>query len=45
MSDVNFLKKLQEYDVNHISEATLKKIKPYVETKDFQPAVCHNHKS
>ncbi len=39
MSDVNFLKKLQEYDANHIPEATLKKIKPYIESRDFQPII------
>lgn len=39
MSDVNFLKKLQDYDANHIPETTIKKLKPYVENKDFQPAV------
>lgn len=39
MSDVNFLKKLQEYDANNIPEATIKKLKPYIENKDFQPAV------
>lgn len=39
MSDVNFLKKLQEYDANNIAEATIKKLKPYVDNKDFQPAV------
>lgn len=39
MSDVNFLKKLQEYDANNIPEATIKKLKPYVDNKDFQPAV------
>lgn len=39
LGDVNFLKKLQEYDANHIPESTIKKLKPYVEHKDFQPAV------
>lgn len=39
LSDINFLKKLQEYDVNHIPEALLKRIKPYVDHKDFDPAV------
>jgi dynein heavy chain, axonemal len=39
MGDMNFLKKLQDYDANHIPEATIKKLKPYVEHKDFQPAV------
>lgn len=39
MNDVNFLRKLQEYDANRIPETTIKKLKPYVENKDFQPAV------
>lgn len=39
MADVNFLKKLMEFDKEHISEATLKKIKTYIEHKDFDPAV------
>jgi dynein heavy chain len=39
MSDVNFLRKLQEYDANNIPETIIKKLKPYVEHKDFQPAV------
>ncbi|XP_050078309.1 dynein axonemal heavy chain 6 [Anopheles maculipalpis] len=38
MSDVNFLKKLEDYDKEHISEAIIKKIKTYVEHKDFLPA-------
>lgn len=39
MADVNFLKRLQEYDANNIPDAIIKKLKPYVENKDFQPAV------
>lgn len=39
MSDVNFLKKLQDFDANHIPESTIKKLKPYIENKDFQPAI------
>lgn len=42
MSDMNFLKKLQDYDANHIPETTIKKLKPYVEHKDFQPAVSQS---
>uniref|UniRef100_A0A182FSK0 AAA+ ATPase domain-containing protein n=1 Tax=Anopheles albimanus TaxID=7167 RepID=A0A182FSK0_ANOAL len=38
MSDVNFLKKLEDYDKEHIPEAVIKKIKTYVDHKDFQPA-------
>uniref|UniRef100_A0A182JL82 AAA+ ATPase domain-containing protein n=1 Tax=Anopheles atroparvus TaxID=41427 RepID=A0A182JL82_ANOAO len=38
MSDVNFLKKLEDYDKEHIPEAVIKKIKTYVDNKDFQPA-------
>ncbi|XP_022919976.1 dynein axonemal heavy chain 6 [Onthophagus taurus] len=39
MADVNFLKKLQEYDKNHMTEAMLKKIKPYIENKNFVPEI------
>jgi dynein heavy chain len=39
MADVNFLKRLQEYDANNIPDAIIKKLKPYVDNKDFQPAV------
>ncbi|CRK89849.1 CLUMA_CG003435, isoform A [Clunio marinus] len=39
MSDVNFLKKLQDYDANNIQDATVKKLKPYIDHKDFQPAI------
>lgn len=39
MSDVNFLKKLEEYDKEHIPDTVTKKIKTYVDHKDFQPAV------
>ena len=42
MSDVNFLKKLEDYDKEHIPEAIIKKIKSYVDHKDFQPAVSGN---
>lgn len=39
MNDVNFLKRLQEYDANNIAEATVKKLRPYIDNKDFQPAI------
>ncbi|XP_058822007.1 dynein axonemal heavy chain 6 [Topomyia yanbarensis] len=39
MADVNFLKKLEEYDKEHIPETLLKKIKTYVDHKDFQPQI------
>lgn len=39
MADVNFLKKLMEFDKEHINEATLKKLKAYIEHKDYDPAV------
>lgn len=39
MADVNFLRKLMEFDKEHISESTLKKIKTYVEHDDFNPTV------
>lgn len=38
MADVNFLKRLIEYDREHISEITIKKVKTYIDNKDFDPA-------
>ncbi|CAH1962386.1 unnamed protein product [Acanthoscelides obtectus] len=35
LGDANFLKRLQEYDKDHISEIVLRKLKPYVEHPDF----------
>lgn len=37
MGDVNFLKKLQDYDKDHIPEITLKKLKDYIDNKNFVP--------
>jgi len=37
LSDANFLKKLMDFDKDSVSEATLKKLKPYIDDKDFQP--------
>ncbi|GJQ70897.1 hypothetical protein Trydic_g814 [Trypoxylus dichotomus] len=42
MADANFLKKLQEYDKNHITEAMTRKLKPYIDNKDFVPEVVVN---
>jgi dynein heavy chain, axonemal len=39
MGDVNFLKKLQEYDKENIPEVILKKTRVYVENKEFDPAI------
>ncbi|XP_021708238.1 dynein heavy chain 6, axonemal [Aedes aegypti] len=39
MADVNFLKKLEDYDKEHIPDSMLKKLKTYIEHKDFQPPV------
>lgn len=39
MADVNFLKRLFEYDKEHIKEDVLKKLKKYIEHKDFLPSV------
>lgn len=39
MSDVNFMKKLMDFDKEHITEATLKKIKVYIDHSDFDPLV------
>jgi hypothetical protein len=37
LGDTNFLKKLQEYDKDKISDALLKKLKEYVDHPDFAP--------
>ncbi|KAJ8943600.1 hypothetical protein NQ318_006602 [Aromia moschata] len=37
LGDPNFLKKLQEYDKDHIPETALKKLKAYVDHPDFMP--------
>lgn len=39
LGDPNFTKKLLEFDKEQISDVTLKKIKTYVEHKDFDPMV------
>ncbi|KAG5682932.1 hypothetical protein PVAND_012250 [Polypedilum vanderplanki] len=39
MGDMNFLKRLQEYDANHIPDVIIKKLQPYINHKDFQPAI------
>lgn len=42
MADTNFLKRLQEYDKEHIPDERLKKLKPYIEDKNFDPAVSND---
>lgn len=37
LGDVNFLKKLQEYDKNHINDQMLRKLKTYIDHPDFIP--------
>ncbi|CAH1180440.1 unnamed protein product [Phaedon cochleariae] len=37
LGDANFLKKLQDYDKDHVSDTVLKKLKAYVEHPDFTP--------
>ncbi len=37
LGDGNFLKRLMEYDKDNISEATIKKLKKYVENPKFTP--------
>jgi dynein heavy chain len=37
LGDVNFLKKLQEYDKNHITDPMLRKLKTYIDHPDFVP--------
>ncbi|KAH8363782.1 hypothetical protein KR200_006735, partial [Drosophila serrata] len=38
MADINFIKRLFEYDKEHMKEETLKKVKKYIDHKDFVPA-------
>lgn len=37
LGDTNFLKKLQDYDKDHITDLMLKKLKSYIEHVDFVP--------
>ncbi|XP_050519336.1 dynein axonemal heavy chain 6 [Diabrotica virgifera virgifera] len=37
LSDAHFLKKLQEYDKDHVSDLVLRKLKVYIENPDFVP--------
>ncbi|KAJ8737209.1 hypothetical protein PYW07_000480 [Mythimna separata] len=37
LADVNFIGKLEDYDKDHIPDATLKKLKVYLTHKDFNP--------
>lgn len=37
LSDPQFMKKMQDYDKDNISESTLKKLKKYVDTPNFTP--------
>ncbi|CAB0012140.1 unnamed protein product [Nesidiocoris tenuis] len=39
LGDGNFLKKLQDYDKNHISDVLLKKMKAFIDNPDFVPEV------
>ncbi|XP_044766447.1 dynein axonemal heavy chain 6 [Coccinella septempunctata] len=42
LGDTNFLKRLQDYDKNHIPEKILQKLKHYVENPDFIPEKVAN---
>lgn len=37
LGDTNFLKTLQEYDTDHISDTMINELKPYIENPDFNP--------
>lgn len=37
LGDTYFLKKLQEYDKDHITDLMTRKLKPYIEHPDFVP--------
>ncbi|XP_046391604.1 dynein axonemal heavy chain 6 [Ischnura elegans] len=43
LGDTNFLKRLQEYDKNKISEALLRKLKDYVDSPNFVPELVETH--
>ncbi|XP_001354829.2 dynein heavy chain 6, axonemal [Drosophila pseudoobscura] len=38
MADINFIKRLFEYDKEHMKDDVLKKVKKYIDHKDFNPA-------
>ncbi|EDW82538.1 uncharacterized protein Dwil_GK25078 [Drosophila willistoni] len=38
MADINFIKRLFEYDKEHMKDDVIKKIKKYIDHKDFVPA-------
>ncbi|KAH8299235.1 hypothetical protein KR044_006570, partial [Drosophila immigrans] len=38
MADINFIKRLFEYDKEHMKDDVLKKVKKYIDHKDFVPA-------
>lgn len=42
LGDGNFLKKLQDYDKDHISDLVLRKLKTYIEHPDFTPEKIAN---
>lgn len=37
LGDTNFLKKLQDYDIDSISDKMINQLKPYIEDADFNP--------
>uniref|UniRef100_A0A336LHG4 CSON012522 protein n=1 Tax=Culicoides sonorensis TaxID=179676 RepID=A0A336LHG4_CULSO len=43
MNDTNFLKRLQEYDKEHIPDERLQRLRPYLDDKGFDPAVVERH--
>ncbi|XP_071446254.1 dynein axonemal heavy chain 6 [Hetaerina americana] len=43
LGDTNFLKRLQEYDKNKISDALLRKLKDYVDSPNFVPELVETH--
>lgn len=42
LSDTNFLKRLYDYDKDHIPDKMLAKLKVYVDNKDFKPDIVGN---
>ncbi|KAG8234154.1 hypothetical protein J437_LFUL014944 [Ladona fulva] len=43
LGDTNFLKRLQEYDKDSISDALLRKLKEYVDNPNFVPDLVESH--
>lgn len=43
LGDSNFLKTLQDYDTDNISDKMITQLKPYIENPDFNPQKVGTH--